>query len=809
MVEPEKRRRRPPVSCTLCRKRKIRCNRELPCNNCVRSKAPGLTCTYDKSANPPPRLAQTEAAQPRASPAKIGEIFLAPKLSPPESLLYDGDAVDSETEEGQGRFPFEPVLVRNDARSIAPKASPGSVQDVDTMRSRIVQLEDQLLQLRYRNSASSSTVFTTNNSTTSPEENHEATAPGQAPQKRTSPAYEFENEIFGQALFTSRSVMHKKRLFGQSHWANCLAMFRDVFEVFEPRVAQDMTSKISERLSRCKELARIIKADRAPRWPAMPTYDLPPKEVCDQLVDGYIRTSESVYRVLHIPSFMKEYNAIWSSSPKPDMTTIVTIKLVLAIGATVYDEKFSMRKSTVHWIHEAETWHSRPDYKARIFIRDIQSRILLLIAREACGQGWSMTWLPMGELLRTAMYVGLHRDPTRLPRRTTFAAELRRRIWNTILELALQTSLLAGAAPLISPDDYDTQPPGNFDDDQLLINDPETKPDTEFTQMSIARALCQTFEARLGVARYLNDLGSRNSYEETLRRDAELRTAHRLIGRQIQMWKAKSNAGLPGPSTFQLTFIDNVMRQTLLVLHVPFYGPSIHEASFAFTRKVVSETCLAVWRASSGSQVSFRGPHVTSSPPSKKEDFAILAALRSGIYGTMQASFLLLAEIRAQIREYDDGLGATPIRSDMLPVIDEIKDLSFEMIINGETNIKGTLVSSLIIAQIKAMLGGLTGEAMHRALIESVLDTSARCLEVLEKAAAEVQQRQDHNAESEVSGMPLALPRMNQADQLTLDWDFTIPETDFGAGPIDPSFSMLEHMNWMFDDEILQGPAVA
>ncbi|VUC26379.1 unnamed protein product [Clonostachys rosea] len=804
MVEPEKRRRRPPVSCTLCRKRKIRCNRELPCNNCIRSKAPGLTCTYDKSANPPPRLAQT--AQARDSPAKIGEIFLAPKFSPPESLLYDGDAVDSETEEGQGRFPFEPVLVRNDARSIAPKTSPGSVQDVDTMRSRIAQLEDQLSQLRYKTSASSSTVFTTNNSTTSPEENQEATAPGRASRRRASGAYELENEIFGQALFTSRSVMHKKRLFGQSHWANSLAMFRDVFEVFDPRVAQDMTVKISERLARCKELARVIKAGRAPRWPAVPTYDLPPKEVCDQLIDGYIRTSESVYRVLHIPSFMKDYNGIWSSDPKPDMTTIVTIKLVLAIGATVCDDKFSMRKSTVHWIHEAETWHSRPDYKARIFIRDIQSRILLLIAREACAQGWSMTWLSMGELLRTAMYIGLHRDPTRLPRRTTFAAELRRRIWNTILELALQTSLLAGAAPLISPDDYDTQPPGNFDDDQLLINDPETKPDSEFTQMSIARALCQTFEVRLGVARYLNDLGSRNSYEETLRRDAELRAAHRLIGRQIQMWKAKSTTGLPGPSAFQLSFIDSVMRQTLVVLHVPFYGPSIHEAPFAFTRKVVSETCLAMWRASSG-----RGPdRYATLPSSKKEDFTILAALRSGIYGTMQASYLLLAEIRAQIREYDDGLGATPIRSDMLPIIDEIKDLSFEMIVNGETNIKGTLVTSLIIAQIKAMLQGLTGAAMHKALIDSVLDTSARCLEVLEKAAAEAQQAQaeDQNAENEASHVPLALPRMNQAEQLTLDWDFTIPETDFGASAIDPSINMLEHMNWMFDDEILQGSVV-
>lgn len=191
---------------------------------------PGLTCTYDKSANPAPRPAPI--TQTRTSPAKIGEIFLAPKFSPPESLLYDGDAVDSETEEGQSRFPFEPVLVRNDARSIAPKNSPGSVQDADTMRSRIVQLEDQLLQLRYKTSASSSTVFTTNNSTTSPEEDQEATAPGRALRPIGSGAYEFENAIFGQALFTSRSVMHKKRLFGQSHWANCLAMVCIVLPLF-------------------------------------------------------------------------------------------------------------------------------------------------------------------------------------------------------------------------------------------------------------------------------------------------------------------------------------------------------------------------------------------------------------------------------------------------------------------------------------------------------------------------------------------------------------------------------------------------
>ncbi|KAF1948366.1 hypothetical protein CC80DRAFT_317587 [Byssothecium circinans] len=39
-----RRRRRPAVSCVLCRRRKIRCNREAPCSNCVKSKS---ACAYD------------------------------------------------------------------------------------------------------------------------------------------------------------------------------------------------------------------------------------------------------------------------------------------------------------------------------------------------------------------------------------------------------------------------------------------------------------------------------------------------------------------------------------------------------------------------------------------------------------------------------------------------------------------------------------------------------------------------------------------------------------------------------------------
>jgi Fungal Zn(2)-Cys(6) binuclear cluster domain len=48
-VEPPRRRRRPALSCVPCRRRKIKCDRTIPCNHCMQSK--NAVCSY-KDAHP-------------------------------------------------------------------------------------------------------------------------------------------------------------------------------------------------------------------------------------------------------------------------------------------------------------------------------------------------------------------------------------------------------------------------------------------------------------------------------------------------------------------------------------------------------------------------------------------------------------------------------------------------------------------------------------------------------------------------------------------------------------------------------------
>lgn len=199
--------------------------------------------------------------------------------------------------------------------------------------------------------------------------------------------------------------------------------------------------------------------------------NIPPREIADQLVEGYLRTTETVFRILHVPSFRKDYEAFWSSPDSVDMCFMMQLQLVMAIGCTLYDEHYTMRKSAIQWVYEAKCWLISPLPKLRLTLSGLQVMILLCIAEQTAAVGPDLVWIPVGQLMRTAMYMGLHRDPERLPKMNKFRSEMRRRLWNTILEIALQSSMDSGGPPLISLQEYDTCAPTNCDDSQLTDDD--------------------------------------------------------------------------------------------------------------------------------------------------------------------------------------------------------------------------------------------------------------------------------------------------------------------------------------------------
>lgn len=490
-------------------------------------------------------------------------------------------------------------------------------------------------------------------------------------------------------------------------------------------------------MERCKNLARSIKARRAPSWPSPPTLELPPKDVSDALLDCYFRSSESVYRILHIPTFQRDYEAFWISNATPDMGFLVQIKLVLAIGTLTYDDNFSLRTSAIRWVYEAQTWLSEPKFKSRLTIQFLQTHLLLLIAQEQVGAGGDSIWISIGGLLRKAVHMGLHRDPIHLPQRTIFAAEIRRRLWNTILEIALQSSLCSGGPPFISLDDFDTAPPGNFDDEQLVADDPIPKAEEQFTRVSIVIALRKTFPIRLAIVRFLNNLPASGTYEETLRLDTQFRTAYKDLNRTLQACSKppppRLSASIP---RFEMRVVDLIMVQYLSSLHLPYFGPALNQATYAFSRKVVVDSSLKIWRLihplSSPSSTTVATPHQDPDP------LARLSTFSSSFYPlvAIHAALLIFVELQAQLREDEENLGPVSVRPDLLAVLDEAKKWTLRTVEAGETNIKGFLLMCVTRAQIEGLMNGLSGNDRAEELAKAAEYSVDICLPILEEMVA-------------------------------------------------------------------------
>lgn len=456
------------------------------------------------------------------------------------------------------------------------------------------------------------------------------------------------------------------------------------------------------------------------------------------------------------------------------MAFLVRLKLVLAIGAVTYDQYFSLRVPAISWIHEAQIWESEPKFKSRLDLPSLQTHLLLLIAQERLGVRGDLMWISVGALLRKAVYMGLHRDPSQLPRMTTFTTEMRRRLWNTILEMTLQSSLTSGGPPFISLCDFDTAPPSNFDDDQLMADNPTPNTAAVSTQATIAIALRNTFPQRLAVVKFLNDISSSGTYKETLQLDAELRTAYKGLRRTLQTCSSSDTQSLPTP--FDIRVVDLLMHRYLSSLHVPYFSLALHETVYAFSRKVVVESALTIWR--SAFPPSALGPaqpsdNATTSSPNC-DDLLRLVICSSGFYPSVaiQAVFNIAVELRAQLQE-EDSLGPVHLRPDLLSVLDDAKTWCLRVIEAGETNVKGYLLVSFLAAQIDGLARNIGKDCIAELLIKAVQNVEEICLPILEKMASEVQGHKERPMGT-LHQVSLAMP------QVTVDdWGFMVSRIVF------------------------------
>lgn len=523
-----------------------------------------------------------------------------------------------------------------------------------------------------------------------------------------------------------------------------------------------MSSQLRQLFLGCKSLAKAIKLERAtthrlsPVEVSLPS-QVPNRVLADRMVASYFAYFESFYRILHEPTFLGDYQRYWEHPETATAVTRLTILLVVGIGSSLLtdsDTGTDLRTVIPQWIHSAQNWLSGPLDKDCLNVAGVQLYCLTLLAREVFQIGGDLLWVSAGSMIHRGMQIGLHRDPIHLPKMTLLQSEVRRRLWATILEMTVQSSLDSGLPARISADEFDTGPPANINDKE--IDESTTilpaRPETAYTTTSMQIMLLRALPVRLQILRLLNSLHTQPSYSDVVALDSKLVEGYRSCSSFLQ-----ANQNYDG-SAFHRNMLGYMLRRFLLPLHCPFARMASSNPVFYYSRKVSLDVAMAV---------------IISE---RDVIFSRLLTIGGGMFreGVLCAATTIGIELIAQIEgQRLDGtlmsasLTREPARRALLRAI----SMAAGRIKEGEANIKTHLFLSMALAQAEAIELGNFSDV-------TIAQSAKKSLELC------------HELLSAQTLSPVGDLSMNFADQddwykdLDLDFDFGLFFPDaFSCGP--------------------------
>ena len=455
---------------------------------------------------------------------------------------------------------------------------------------------------------------------------------------------------------------------------------------------------IEQLFSQCKFSAQALKSHRPSHcFPFGPitTLDAPPRELAQQMGRLYFSRFESSLRILHIPTYWLEFNEYYDSPETGSVTTLLRIGLVTAIGLALqpdYQSSYEARAAASQWVLVAQSWVSGVMMKDRLSVSGIQIQCLLILARQILAIGGDLIWVSVGTLLRTSMQMGLHREPKHFPQMPLFLAETRRRLWATILELTVQSSLDSGMPPMIALDDYDTEYPMEINDEEIDRDSTvcESQCTSAFTDVSFQLILLKAIPVRLEILRSVNGLQRESFYGEVLDMHARLSSFCDSCLAVSQVCEGGNGA------RFKSTMAGLLLKRFFLPLHAPFAMRARENQLFQGSLEAYLTSALAILS------------------PDLDPDFFHLLVIGGGIFkclvinASLIASKQLVAAAEAERQQEVFGKNNSAQKETFKDVLEAALLLAEKRLRSGETNVKLFSTLHMALGHATALQAGVS-----------------------------------------------------------------------------------------------------
>ncbi|KAF2463549.1 uncharacterized protein BDR25DRAFT_297899 [Lindgomyces ingoldianus] len=390
----------------------------------------------------------------------------------------------------------------------------------------------------------------------------------------------FRGKSFKTQFYGATSPMSLINQFNQLQWFTRQAMSLDSSM---HRIRGDFKGFRNRRKALLKERGPLTQGTDAEILALVPE-----KSVLDAQVSLYFQTFETSHRILHEPSFWDEYREFWVQGNGKDVPVNFATCLVLITAITkclasdretvFIGDSSTERESASTLVDVCDRWLARQSRK-HLTLGFVQLQCLSLLAKRVNCVKMKQDWVHSGDVIRLAISSGMHRNPALLAggRVSEFEKEMRRRLWATMMELELQSSIDCGLQSSLCGLYFDTQPPANISDEALSADLQQaltSSPTTHFTSTSYLNVSMRSIPLRIHLTQLLNNPTTSLHYSDVLHYDAQITS---LLA-SLPSW---SNSRATVPSAL----LDLQLRQFLVILHQPYalLASSNPRFSYSFT----------------------------------------------------------------------------------------------------------------------------------------------------------------------------------------------------------------------------------
>ncbi|KAL2759589.1 hypothetical protein ACRALDRAFT_2038429 [Sodiomyces alcalophilus JCM 7366] len=536
-----RKRQRVRLSCLECRRRKLSCDRGYPCQRCIKSGTPDR-CTYE---------------------TKSGMVMNASSGVPPAFAQLDSRRHGSEL-----------AMTARDSDSSCIR---DPIKDHDRIRRlelEVMNLKNQLNQHSNATSYFDGSTVAASNSPPAHKDEIPHSPPNDPDADDISPdclGYDKSELRFfrGKEFRTRYYGPHNATMAFLELRGLCPFMQETADEWLKPAAAHDLKDRKKRKEDREKAfLERDLDLEAL----------LPEKPLVDALVDVYLEQFEQLHRVVHIPTFKREYALFWENTESRHAALTALILSMICISNCIHTHDtlwFTGMVSNAHttavkWIEAVEKWQSRQSMKHRRLIH-YQIACLLYLGKRVNIVKKKRFWTNSGSLIQDGISVGLHRDPSHMGGKiSVYNQEMRRRIWATVQEFDMQASFDHGLPTLVSQLYYDVSPSRNLDDDDFDEETtalPPSKPAKEFTYSSYQNLSRQSLPLRIELSRLLCGPPGDLDYDQVIRFTND-------ISREIDVlpsWDTNGSNSQGGKRPLlAYTLLHIQLRQYIIPLHQRF-----------------------------------------------------------------------------------------------------------------------------------------------------------------------------------------------------------------------------------------------